>query len=309
MIRTTISSPNELSIYDSKLHKETLHFLADITNRCINQSQWLTIDLRKLTYIDAAASLMLFAFVNRIQLVKKRKDIIRFIFPRKDADGLGHELVVQTGLSRALSASSLDKLEELVRDETYYQSSTSHSTHLAKTKKMLTKHVQITETQELMLTGAIGEAMLNVHHHAYDCAEYLHYPRLFGGNRWWQCAWFDPDRHSFVFIIYDVGQGIYCSYTGDKNIERNSSWPSKIEEAMTEGNSRYRVSGRGNGSEDIKRPILCSEDDAESLLVYSGMGAYHYTSGEEQPGVHMLDAFIPGTLVQWELQMKKKGGS
>lgn len=76
---------------------------------------------------------------------------------------------------------------------------------------------------------------------------------------------------------------------------------SSVERAMLVGESRFVGSGRGNGSEDIKRPIGAGCEDNETLLILIGRARYSYNSNDSSPRCEKLAEYIPGTLLQWSL--------
>ncbi|WP_227659961.1 hypothetical protein [Budvicia aquatica] len=267
----------------------------------------LTIDLSKVRYATASASLLLFAIVNRAQLSANSKNAgqnVRVLFPKKNENPEGHRWIVATGLSKALMAGTFRKLDNLTKEGRYFQSSTNPSEHSSATALFLAERAQLTSTQFRLLTSGISEAMLNVHHHAYNSLIFEPDIKVMKGSRWWQCAWFDPSKDKVVFIICDLGMGITRSYcntlalpqAAERMLELNA-----VTEAMTQGNTCTGDNGRGNGSEDIKRPIGVGCAKNESLLILTGHTKYHYGSNESQPKTLYQDDEIPGTLVEWSL--------
>ncbi|EFE98280.1 hypothetical protein HMPREF0758_0077 [Serratia odorifera DSM 4582] len=169
------------------------------------------------------------------------------------------------------------------------------------TATMLQKRAVLTPDQFSLLASAISEAMLNVSHHAYEDDMFKSQLAMLGGKRWWQCAWFNADENEVVFIICDLGLGIYGSFgTLDGDLDQQNE-VSSVMKALTLGESRFVGLGRGNGSEDIKRPIGSGCAESEKLLVLTGHARYSYNSQDAMPRCERLAEFIPGTLVQWSL--------
>ncbi len=172
---------------------------------------------------------------------------------------------MSTGLAKALLANNLDKLNALVAQKRYFQSSVDPEEALATTMQMLKEKALLDIDQETMLMMGINEAMLNVKNHAYETPELQIITEMMGGKRWWQCSWFDPKGDRVVFIICDLGMGIATSYTNENWIAQHSLYSNRtVVEALTSGNSRYRKPGRGNGSEDIKRPVAMAKTRHEN---------------------------------------------
>lgn len=303
-----INAPEFLCVYDAKFREKTLKFLNQIDTRVIIEHKSVLIDLQEVIYASAAASLLFFAIVNRAQLLVRDNQVIRFIFPKKNLNVSGHRFIVSTGLSKALLANSFEKLEELITEGRYFQSGVNPNKHLQSTTLMLDKNAEFTFEQFWLLSMGIGEAMLNVSHHAYETVgdiDFTEQVSAMGGRRWWQCAWFNKDEDEAVFIICDLGLGIAKSYTSLQRYGEAPDETSSVKEALSCGRSRFVGSGRGNGSEDIKRPVGEGCTQKETLLVLSGNSQYYYTSANAEPMCYRLNEHIPGTLVEWTLAPRR----
>ncbi|WP_417707148.1 hypothetical protein [Rheinheimera aquimaris] len=298
--RTVIRAPEELCIYSNLTRTETLNFLNKIDSKLLILQELIIVDLSSVKLATAAASLLLFAVINRAQLLLEDTNIVRFRLPNKTVNSEGHRYIVKTGLSRALQSGTISKLEELKNDEQYFQSSAEPNIHLFSTIEMLQSKANLNDEQLLLLSSGISEAMLNVSHHAYEHTDFASHVKTIG-KRWWQCAWFDHLTDSTVFIIYDLGVGIFKSFT---NFQKPTSPIYELEvmrTAFTLGKTRFGTPERGKGSEDIKAPIHSMYAKRERLLVYSGRAEYTFTSDSEVAQTDYNPEFIPGTLVQWEL--------
>ncbi|WP_210468653.1 hypothetical protein [Vibrio crassostreae] len=312
MIRTIIPAPERICVYDDRTTGETYDLLKSLNNLSLAEGKLVTLDLSKVQYITAAASLLLFATINTCQLMTGNPNAIKCIFPRSDLNSEGHKYIVKTGLGRALHSGSLEKLEDLLQSKIYYQSGLNPIELLIVTLSIFEQ--SLTPVQSELLISGIGEAMLNVTHHAYkkkgskteidpvkkDIVDSM-------GERWWQCAWADPESHSWTFIICDIGLGVSQTYKRElPNFGGALSEIEALKEAFSQGNSRFIGSGRGNGSEDMKRPIEVGAK--EELLIYSSGYKYVYNSNMTQAVVMPLGRYFHGTLVQWTL-FSDKGGS
>jgi hypothetical protein len=296
-------APSHICIYSDEHRSKTLSFLNEIHQQALFYEKKILVDLTEVKFASAAASTLMFAIVNRAQLVRGDANSIRFILPSKGTNPTGHLWIVGTGLSKALLSGSLDRLAGLSKNEQYFQSAVKPHEHYQKTVTMLDNQADLSLNQFLTLSSAISEAMLNVSHHAYKNDSNLGFVQAMGGERWWQCAWFNPVRDEVVFIICDLGIGIGESYKSGHDVPIYSSESDWVLKAYSYGGTRFANSSeRGNGSEDIKRPIGVIDLDNESLLVFSGKSKYKYTSEDEEAVCSTIPEHIPGTLVQWSLK-------
>ncbi|MEP9011476.1 MULTISPECIES: hypothetical protein [Enterobacter cloacae complex] len=300
-----IEAPESLCIYSGLHRRDSLSFLNRIEVLAVNEGKRVEIDLTKVVYASAAASLLFFAIVSRAQLLTGDPHIFRFKFPKKDENLAGHGWIVSTGLSKALVAGTPSKLEALTSEKRFFQSAVEPFAHMASTVGMLQSGAHLNHDQLHLLVTAIGEALLNVSHHAYDDPRFQLTLELFEGKRWWQCAWFNPEKDNVVFIICDLGVGIFESFTRSGSGVSIEKQVSSVAKAMLVGESRFVDAGRGNGSEDIKRPIKLGSEDTETLLILTGNVHYSYNSNDKEPRCEKLAEYIPGTLLQWSLTPRR----
>ncbi len=261
----------------------------------------ICIDFSDIEYAGAAACVRLFAVINRAYLVTRRSDIIRFVWPKKEENPTGHRYIVGTGLSIALMANSLTKLQQLIVEKRYFQSAVEPFNHWVETLDVLDSKALLNFDQYLLVSSALSEAMLNVSYHAYEHPSFADVIQSMEGKRWWQSCWYNPDTDKIVFIIYDLGLGIHQSFTSASPIFSGYDNVMSVLTALTAGQSRYVNAGRGNGSEDIKRPIGSGCADSESLLVFTGNVMYSYNSKNEVPKCELIPEYMPGTLIEWSL--------
>lgn len=305
-----VTAPQKICIYEDAAMQETYNLLETLYSLVVVQKKSVSLDLSKVEWMTAAASVLLFATVNSCQLRTGNQSVIRCIFPKAESNPLGHRCIVKTGLSIALSAGTEDKLKQLTKSGRYYQSSTSAVQMREPTLQLLTRRTELKQDQLDLLVTGVSEAMLNVSHHAYKDpsskpGEYLIDKSMVSfvktvGERWWQCAWRNDKDKSCTFIICDLGLGIAKTYNHIKQSIFHQNVPSSaIVEALKLGNSRFVGLGRGNGSDDMKRPIDLGA--REELLVYSNGTKYLYESGLDVPRVSNFNMGIHGTLVQWKV--------
>lgn len=306
MFDVKLVAPVNFCVYRREYRKDTSKYLSAINRIAYMQKGNVVIDLSKVEYLSAAAALLLFAIVNRAQLCafqQKRRQTIQPIFPKKKDNPEGHRYIVSSGLSKALVSGTFDKLEGLTKEINLFQSSTNAHEHSSFTSVFLARQAKFTQEQHFLLTSAISEAMLNVSHHAYNSPGFSKDVELMGGDRWWQCAWFNPGKDKVVFILCDLGMGITRSITRSYTLPNESPEEiSAVMGAMTQGVTCTGDNGRGNGSEDIKRPIGEGCDlEKETLLILTGHTQYYYTSTKPDPICTYVDDELQGTLIEWSL--------
>ncbi|MBL0460809.1 ATP-binding protein [Aeromonas dhakensis] len=295
---STIIAPVKLCVYyDDHVIANTIEFLRELAAR--GEQGPITLDLRRTEKVTGAAALMLFAHVNTLQLKHGSRSRVKCLFPDSKENENGHNDIVKTRLSRALSSGSVAELEQLVLEGTPFQSSNDPSVHASRTVKYLTDKLGLRKTDQLVLTltAAISEAMLNVVHHAYDFA-----PSIFTGDlqsRWWQYANFDRKNNRFVFLIYDLGLGIIKSYKSSTNRHQDDAF--LLEEALSFGCSRFSKTQpwRGNGSEDIKHPVNLGE----SLFIYCENLRYIYRGDPTSAKIDRTLCKLDGNLIEWTLKI------
>ena len=302
-VKITFEQP--LCLYRDRYFSQTMSTLRKLNDAIYRFGNSVEVDLSNTPFVSAAASLLLFAIVNRAQLCIRESQTIKVTLPTRKGNPEGYRWIVSTGLAKALLASNISKLDELTQSKRFYQSSVDPYSHHATTAQMLNNRALsvFSEEQFALLESGISEAMLNVSHHAYDAPQYNELTTMLGGKRWWQCAWFDPDRNKVTFIIYDLGMGIPRSYHGDDM--QPFLQAAVLSDAWTLGATRTGASGRGNGSEDIKSPVGAGCTENETLLIFSGHAKYVKSSRDNKVTCDYTVDEVPGTLVQWSLVPKR----
>ncbi|WP_337228459.1 hypothetical protein [Proteus faecis] len=295
--------PSVICIYKVQYKNETLKFFNKIERLLYEENKRIQIDLSKVEKTTAMASVLFFAIINRAQITLNDSKIVQFIWPQKSKNFTGHQNIIATGLSKALLAGSFKDLDYLTRDRRLFQSSIIPDLQLMETRQLLLDMMQtnpLSEEQIYLLSAAIGEAMINVKHHAYEL-DAKSSKEFLGGSRWWQCSWYDVNKDALHFIICDLGCGISRSYKNCNQLDKIDNENEVVKEALSEGFSRFINQGRGNGSEDIKRPIEHSCIKSDFLLIYTGNVKYTYYKEENEPEICCTNVkeFMPGTIVEW----------
>ncbi|WP_142966295.1 hypothetical protein [Klebsiella aerogenes] len=297
---TKLVCPKRFCVYVDDDRPATLNFLNMIDVIVLKRDGEITIDLSKVEYASAAATVLLFAIVNRAQLITKVQSKIRFKFPKKEDNPEGHRWIVQTGLSAALVANTQEKLEMLINEKRLYQSAVEPFEHWVNTVMTIQEKALLSPDAFFLMSSALNEAILNVSYHAYEHDSFSEQLQCMGGKRWWQCSWYSKEKNAVVFIICDLGLGIHKSFAPVLD-NLPASEVSAVFQALSSGQSRHLNAGRGNGSEDIKRPIGSGCAESETLLVLTGHARYRYNSSDGKPSCDWLSENIPGTLIEWVL--------
>lgn len=313
------SVPTTLCISNPSHRFETLSFFREIETKLYAENVRIHIDLSGVKQFTAEASLFFFATISNAKLRLNDPKVVQFTWPQKVNNPQGHKAIIATGLAAALLANSVSDLDQLTIDERFFQSSVDPEKQLISTRAFLLKNMDkpLNENQFGLLTAAIGEAMINVKHHAYELDQSLELKSYLGGSRWWQCSWYHPDWDALFFIICDLGCGVIDSYkSSHSDISTHKTEPDILREAFSEGFSRFIDQGRGNGSEDIKRPITegqgMNDVKYEKLRVFSGYSQYEYTIQNGKPiikcntvssiisnDLSKASSLLPGTIIEW----------
>ncbi|MGE7469222.1 hypothetical protein ACQKLX_07270 [Bosea sp. NPDC003192] len=170
--------------------------------------------------------------------------------------------------------------------------------------------------QDPQIYGALFEAILNSHNHAYD-----HVEGADGIHLWWLAGALDEITNELIVCVYDHGVSIPVSLS-----RPYSKWPllhtlqelwhravgHRLEEsdgsqdgltislAMQLGKSRTNESNRGKGLPAIENVIdIC---ESGYVAIRSRRGEYTRRKGEE-PITTTRVAALRGTLVVWRLKL------
>lgn len=151
----------------------------------------------------------------------------------------------------------------------------------------------------------MGEALLNVRHHAYLEKVPLKYPCP--GHRWWATACFDAENQELRIFVYDQGVGIPATLPYSGFIERATSFlkgkashddATLLKGALEHSRSRTGKAGRGKGFRDI---MACIDTYGTGRLrVISGKAEVTYR-GHDDIVVSRHRSHIGGTLIEWTL--------
>lgn len=286
--RTVIKCPEHLSVHDIDFRNKSINFLNNIANLGLPIKQPpnpILVDLTDLKVWNLSASVVLFAKITTVQLVSRVPDLVKVKLPRdKDVK----KMIYDYGLWDAIKFGTDRKLEKNWSSGNSYQSGTNPEKHFEMTVNLIRDKYE--DVPRALIDG-INEAILNVYHHAY-----APYPQG-AVKRWWQFFHRTNDNR-FRFFIYDTGIGIAQSF---RNIQNLGGESDMIVHAMTRGVSSTKLPGRGNGSENIKKPVVKLHNC--KLLVISGKGLYKLFEHDKRETAN-LDNSIGGTLLGWEFKLE-----
>jgi len=297
--RETLLAPSSLCIYKESTREETFNFFNEILDHSVRRKSWITLDLRNVTDMTAGAALLLFAEVSSAQIARNTPNVFN-ILPPKNQDL--KEKFTDTGLIDALKPGTTGKLEQLWHTGSLFQSGIDPPTCIASTFAILNR--KLTDFPGHLIT-AVSEATLNANQHAYREFQSVQ-PEMAG--RWWQYCYIKDDR--LHFLVFDFGVGIPTSLKqnkimpGDALLLKSPQIEDKdmIAYAMRKGVSRLGKQGRGQGSEDMKKPAL---EHGNNLLIISGDGRYQLSAGNDKPLLETLPFPIRGTFIEWDLEITK----
>jgi hypothetical protein len=105
--------------------------------------------------------------------------------------------------------------------------------------------------------------------------------------------------NKLIFIIYDKGKGIASSFR-ENRLYMKLADKDIIAKAMEKGITSTDFPGRGNGSENIKKPVMLF--DMDIVRIFSESGCYDYSEGK---GIQLakLPISLPGTLIIWQIKV------
>ncbi len=298
--RVRLVAPKNLCIYTDENIAESLNFLNSIPVTVFNEFKYLTLDFSQTTKITAAATLMMFGHVTRCQACTSREifqfhdQIIDLVLPK---DKACRQIFVGSKLWDAIKPGGIRKMDGSWSDlEQPFKTGKHPETQSLYSLDWIRSKIGHLPKK---LHGAVQEAFLNIKHHAYakkDLAAFM-------DDRWWQYAHIIEEEEGqprrLVFLIYDMGTGI-----PSKSKTLLGSDSTSIKNAMEKGFSSTGIKGRGQGSEDLKKPTLISQND-DYLIIRSNRGHVSYVNGNITVCKNHRHS-ISGTLIEWSLVIEDK---
>lgn len=161
------------------------------------------------------------------------------------------------------------------------------------------------------LYEGMGEALLNVRHHAYLPSIPIKF--RCPGNRWWATACLDNSDEELRIFVYDQGVGIPATLPYSGFLERAESIlkgvasgqshddATLLKGALEYSRSRTSLSGRGKGFRNIMSAI--DKYGTGRLRIASGKAEVTYCGPDDIVSVRHSH-HVGGTLIEWALPVK-----
>ncbi|MFA0412339.1 hypothetical protein AB4520_00860 [Vibrio renipiscarius] len=285
----TIKVTEALCVYEEQ-RDYTLNLMRNISGYAVGRRVPVRLSFELCPSITAAALLILFAEVSRARIVAENDNIVEVLLP------LSAQLratLDHIGWSRAITTGFRDYPILMVENCPFQTASKPHEAMASILLLLSNSGVTLTSPESKVFTKGVNEAILNVFNHAYSHEDY---PLDGIGRRWWQACW-RADDDSFVYIIFDLGQGITNSLPKAYDNEPISD---HISRAMQLGVTCTGDSKRGKGSENIKDATDIK--DESTLFIGSRNALYTKHSGEAP---HAGECILPfnGTIAEWQINI------
>lgn len=289
-----LRGPAKIDVYKNEYRDNTLTFLAIVAHLGLNRGLRIRIDLQECESITAAAAVMLFAEVTRIQLATNDSDAVLVVPP----EGPFRTAFRNSGLHTGLKPGAARKLNELFDNDHPFQSGDTPAKSIISIMSVMHKEgLDLTKPQTRIFSKGVQEAMLNVLHHAYRSEAY---PLSGIGKRWWHACWYNPQDSSMSFIIYDKGSGI--PETLAQVCGPDMSDEDRIAHGLKKGVTCMMDPARGKGSVDIQN--VTNIYAGSILFVASNYGIVVLKDdGREMVKIPSNQSFN-GTLLEWKFKLE-----
>jgi hypothetical protein len=279
--RKIITIAPYFSVADRKARADFLFALNEI-DTCAKKNRKTQVDMTSVKQLKAEPALLLFAYITAAQVDSGHSDIVKVILP-KDRDVKA--LIRASGLWDVIKVGTSRKLDRNWQTNNHFQSGYDPNKHLELTLLALEKEYGTIPNK---LGVAINEAVLNIVQHAYQSGVL---------TRWWQYIYISDNKLNF--FIYDRGRGIPSHFRRNGQYT-NLSDQAIIAKAMERGITSTRVPGRGNGSENIKKPV--KQLDKDYMRIISEWGSYTY-SEDSDIQLSQMPVYLEGTLISWQIKV------
>lgn len=288
-------------------------FLSATKEHVLVNKKRLTLDFRRTTSFAAAATLLLFAELDRIiQLSELNKPLTC----RSPQATRPREVMKQIGLFQ-LTGDAVDVVPK--RDDVIFWCATKGADQNGEIYGPLIERVAATVNKSYTdsiekngLWQGVSEAINNTTDHAYNDARSDGYPHA-EHTRWWMFT--HVRENTFTAVVCDLGIGYKRSVPNwipakvletirgtllGKNLDSIA-----IQAAMKYGTSRTDEKNRGKGSRDALSVLTKHGVGELTIASYTGGVKYELKRGDTVPKITAikLDLNIKGTLVWWRLPL------
>ncbi|WP_375058383.1 hypothetical protein [Zobellella sp. DQSA1] len=289
-----LQAPARIDVYRDDLRDSTLTFLAVIAHLGLNWEVRIRVDLKGCETITAAAAVMLFAEVTRIQLATNDSEAVLVDPP----EGPFRVLFRNSGLQAGLKPGAARKLNELFDNDHPLQSGDTPAKSIISIMSVMHKAgLDLTKPQTRIFSKGVQEAMLNVMHHAY---RHEAEPLSGIGKRWWHACWYNPQDNSMSFIIYDKGSGIPETLAEVCGPEMSDE--DRIAHGLKKGVTCMLDPSRGKGSVDIQN--VTNIYAGSLLFVASNYGIVLVKDDGEISTKKPSNQSFNGTLIEWKFKLE-----
>ena len=294
--------------------REVAKFLRALSATVLSNFTPVKINFRLTESFSPAATLLLFAEIDRVVALSELSKPVTIIDPRSRRP---REVLKQIGLYE-LTGDTCDIVPE--RQDVVYWRATKGSDQSGDRLKVLeavAKRVNAQQTNHVELSGiwrGVTEAVANSVEHAYKRAR----PDGFAGladTKWWMFTQLRDG--TFTVAVCDLG----CGYRATINETIPEQFIATVASALLGGNrdaiaidtamqygrSGTKLSERGKGSRDAVSVL--QTHGAGELVIMSNTGwmRYNFASGREQRREQGdLGIDLKGTIIWWKLPLKEK---
>lgn len=307
--RKTIVAPNIISFYEDR-YQMFFDFIEEVCAAA--KKSTLTIDIRGLREVKAAALLVLYANIETIQKKLKNPHVIKFTYcsNKAMASELGRfgfwRLTRQAlyrpeyNMSGRLAICTASHLANRSGDNSEIRKVIQHTQNAIREYGL--------EDENALAFSAITESISNVWQHAYD-SEFYQGDLEFA--HWWIIVERIADQ--FYIAVYDTGVGIPLTieskawyskmfFLSDGKLYEYAVDAYRIKMAVEYGRSRFKVDNRGKGLSEAKDFVMSNPEGI--MIIFSGFGSYTYHTEGEREDLKPLRRMFPGTLIQWNLTLE-----
>lgn len=295
-----IVAPARLELFSPE--PDTLRFLAELRgmSQDTSGSKPYHVDLSNVVYVDMSAALALTAELDRWQ--RLRKAVLAPVTVASWNADVRNKLFA-LGFFRILKTPTFGHSTSSAGPEWIQFISGEHTVGAAASllRRKLERVFGGPTGLHMEIYASLVEAMKNTFQHAYPVDDVVQVNEGVANRRWWMAGSvnikFRQIRIAFLDQGITIPRSLPNSWLWKKEFSELSD-ARMIIEAMRYGESRLRLSHRGKGFTDIRRPGLMHP--ANEVCVLSRGGLCVMDGQGVTVGVEVVNPF-EGTLIEWYL--------